>query len=220
MVVLTVYMNNREHSWKHVVLKKPHGMHESVQQLSVVVADIDRVRRREGTCNVLVFGPPTYADFWMQHNPGGRTVFLDNDMGRIERMRKRNSNITAFPVTYHTQVRRDMDKFADKADWASLNMQLDPSVRNAVWHVIIVNGPEGFCATCPGRFQPLYMSSVLTRPPDALTVVNDCQRDLEATFAPRFLGADAIVMAIPRKRYAGLVRTVQCYFRPNMAPKT
>ena len=216
MVVLMLLINETDTSWKQVMVQRPAGMPESREQLAVTVTDIDRVRRRDGSCNVLVFGLTTHAHFWMQHNPGGMTVFLDEDMDSIERMQKRMPDLVAYPVSYHTQIQRDMNKFRSPTDWALLHMQLHPSVRDVVWNVVIVNGPAGYCLHCPGRFQSLYMSSVLKRPPDGLTVVDDCQRKLESTFAPLFLGNESIFLAIPRTR--ALTRHVQCFFRPNMAP--
>ena len=44
-----------------------------------------------------------------------------------------------------------------------LRMDLPPSVSLMEWDIIIVDGPAGFNAAAPGRFQSLFMAAHLPR---------------------------------------------------------
>lgn len=215
--VFTLVSLPTDNVWKQYVIDH-RATSFSREQLTVIVTDIERVRRREGFCNVLLFGLDSSVSFWLKTNYKGKTVFLNDDFAKIERVRNKYQNVSIYPVTYHTQLRRDKDKYKEKEDWAGLLMQLNPDVRDEIWHVVIVDGPAGHCLQCPGRFQSLYMSSILKRSPDALTVVDDCERPVDATFALQFFGKQALFLAVPRNRFLGLHPTVQCYYRSDNSP--
>lgn len=175
-------------------------MQLSLAQVAPVVAEIERVRFDGRACNVLVFGVGHDAPLWARANRHGTTVFVEDSEPWARAMR--SHNLTIYTVTYSTSMGLDDGLFlqlseAQRAE--QLWMNLPPSVLRTTWDIVIVDGPSGYHAEAPGRFQSLFMAARLPRPRDALTVVDDCNRPVERTYADAFLGAHNLFMAIPRR---------------------
>ena len=92
-------------------------------------------------------------------------------------------------------------------------------IRSTSWDIAIVDGPGGYKGD-PGRIQSLYAATELTRPPNALTVVDDCERQVVRTYADLFYGPGTLFLAVPRSPrfvpslynavYGG---NLQCFYR-------
>jgi hypothetical protein len=66
------------------------------------------------------------------------------------------------------------------------------------WDIVIVDGPSGYHKGEPERIQSLYAATELTRPPSALTVVDDCERQVVRTYADLFYDPDTLFLAVLR----------------------
>lgn len=198
----------------------PDDMQQSPNQVAVTVGEIERVTRRYGTCNLLVFGSGFDSHFWAQQNRAGLTVFLEHDVNWLSTVRAKWPGLAIFHVTYKTQIERDRDKYLDPATWHELGMQLPDIVTQTMWNIIIVDGPDGFSTNSHGRFQTLYASFMLDRSPDALIVVDDCDREVEWKYANLFFGQQSLFLAVPRdSRYVSTHlywvygQNIQCFYR-------
>jgi uncharacterized protein (TIGR01627 family) len=181
-----------------VLLPDPR-MQQSLGQVSITVGEVERVRRAAGQCALLVFGVGFDSGFWMQVNGGGRTEFLEDDAAWAQRVRAHVPNISVHLVQYHTKMGRDDERYVDPRTWHALDMALPWEVRATAWDVVIVDGPAGYAAGTPGRIQSLYAAATLRRPPNALTVVDDCDRRVEGRYADLFFGRAALVQKVARE---------------------
>ena len=173
-------------------------MQQSRTQVTVTVAEIERVQRRRGRCNLLVFGVGFDTEFWMRMNVHGLTVFLEDNAMWMYYTQNRVPNATIFPVSYTTELGVDDEGYLETSSWSSLRMGLPSIVSETEWDIVIVDGPAGYKNGDPGRIQSLYTAATLYRPFDALTVIDDCERWVERTYADLFLGAHRLFLTVSR----------------------
>ena len=143
-------------------LELPHGMQMSREQVAVAVAEIERIRREGRECKLLVFGVGHDAPFWAHANRHGVTVFLEDSLPWASAFK----NLTIHAVTFSTRMGGDDGRFlrlSEAQREVQLRMDLPPSVSLMEWDIIIVDGPAGFNAAAPGRFQSLFMAAHLPR---------------------------------------------------------
>jgi uncharacterized protein (TIGR01627 family) len=199
---------------RHVPLKRAAGMQQREAQVQKTLAEILDVTQRRGRCNLLIFGFGYDPSFWSYANPNGTTAFLEDSQERIDRiiMRHVGRPLTVHKVQYTTQMKRDEKKFQNSSNWPSLQMQLPAQVLSTSWDVIIVDAPRGF-GSHPGRWQSIYMAAHLKRPPNSLTVVDDCERPLESSFANAIFGRERLEERIGRPRSKLVKDNQQCYYR-------
>lgn len=145
-------------------LQLPHRMQLSREQVAVTVAEIERIRREGRECKLLVFGVGHDAPFWAHANRHGVTVFLEDSLPWASAMRSKN--LTVHAVAFSTRMGGDDGRFLQLSEAqreVQLRMDLPPSVTLTEWDIIIVDGPAGFNAAAPGRFQSLFMAAHLPR---------------------------------------------------------
>ena len=200
---------------RQVPLKRPANMQQSEAQVQKTLAEILDVTQRRGRCNLLIFGFGYDSSFWSYANPNGTTVFLEDSQEWIDRiiMHHVGRPLTVHKVQYTTQMKRDEKKFQNSSNWPSLQMQLPAQLLSTSWDVIIVDAPRGFAGSHPGRWQSMYMAAHLKRPPNALTVVDDCERPLESSFANAIFGRERLEERIGRPRSKLVHDNQQCYYR-------
>lgn len=211
--------------WNGHMLHLSDNMQQVDQQVYVTVAEIQRVRNLRGSCNLLIFGVGFDSIFWTNVNVGGHTVFLEDNAQWATYVKEQAPHINVYQVVYHTQVGRDDKLYLSPDSWPNLTMQVyglnaSIDITTTTWDVVIVDGPGGFGKGEPGRIQPLYTAIELARPPNTLTVVDDCEREVVRTYADLFYGPGALFLAVPRAPrfvpslynpvYGG---NLQCFYR-------
>lgn len=195
-------------------------MQQSQTQVTVTVAEIERVQRQRARCNLLVFGVGFDTAFWMQMNSHGVTVFLEDNVEWLDSVQTKVPNATIYSVSYTTELGMDDEAYLEPSSWPQLQMGLPSVVLETEWDIVIVDGPAGYKNGDPGRIQSLYTAATLYRPFDALTVVDDCDRWLERTYADLFLGAHRLFLTVSRpmrfvwSRYNPIYGgNQQCFYR-------
>jgi hypothetical protein len=197
------------------------------QEVAVMLGEIRGVLDRRNRCNLLIFGLNDDASFWRDVNPllktvflGNplvKTVFLENSQKQVDKMvRKHGKSLTVLKVEYTTRMGREMmQNFQDRALWPSLRLRLPDAVESTEWDIVIVDGPHGGQKSEPGRWQSIYTAAHLWRPANALTVVEDCERKVESTFARLVFAESNLQRSLwrPAGQTHHANTSVQCYFR-------
>jgi len=162
----------------------PPGMQQSEKQISRTAQELVGTRGK----NLLVFGLRNDSEFWARKiNPGGRTVFIENDGNWFKKISRRCPELEAYMSSYHTRV-GDFEQYKDERRWSELYMHgLPRSVLAEEWDVVLVDAPPGYKQDLPGRFQSIYMASILGKQ-GGLIVVDDCERRVEKYFQAALLG--------------------------------
>ena len=79
---------------------------------------------------------------------------------------------------------------------------LPDEVLSLAWDVILVDAPQGFRHSTPGRMKSIYTAAVLgRRATDVEVLVHDCDRTVERVYSDRFLGPDRMLSQIDRLRH-------------------
>jgi hypothetical protein len=132
--------------------------------------------------NVLVFGCGNDSRLWHQINRNGRTVFLEHDAKWLASVRRQWPELEVHEVTYAGRTVGD----SLPIDEAALAKFAVPAVLAGVpWAVIVVDSPQGYRVTQPGRSLPIYWAAEVATP-STHVFVDDYDRALERAYADRF----------------------------------
>ncbi|KAI4343605.1 hypothetical protein L6164_010939 [Bauhinia variegata] len=154
-------------------------------------------------CNLLIFGfQPQYLDLSLA-NVAGSTIFLEDDPGKIRRVRITSNSTRIYKVEYNMKgkeaykllqhARQDPDcapntRQLQKSKCKLALKNLPAEVYKKNWDVIIVDGPSGDAPEAPGRMATIYTASVLARKGNITSVVvHDVDRMIEKWFSWEFL---------------------------------
>jgi glucuronoxylan 4-O-methyltransferase len=152
-----------------------------------------------GGCDFLVFGVGNDSRLWLEANPQGRTVFLEDSEYWARGARNRLPRIDIRSVQYYTTRSQWRELLA--GDPERLTLELPEDVIAGSWDVILVDAPAGFSDECPGRMKSLYMASVLARTGGADVLVHDCDRVVERVYCDHFLGKLTLRRELDRMRH-------------------
>ncbi|CAN8238598.1 unnamed protein product [Cochlearia groenlandica] len=159
-------------------------------------------------CNFLVFGLGRDSLMWASLNPGGTTVFLEEDPEWIAAVLKDAPFLRAHHVRYRTQLSQS-DKIIstyksepkclpDNAYPIRYNEKcplaltsLPDEFYDTEWDLIMVDAPKGYFPTAPGRMAAIFSSAIMARnrKGDGTTHVflHDVDRKVEKAYANEFL---------------------------------
>ncbi|KAL3614239.1 hypothetical protein CASFOL_042313 [Castilleja foliolosa] len=174
------------------------------------------IRRCAVPCNLLVFGISHETLLWnaLNHNGGGRTVFVDESNYLISKLEERHPSIEAYDIQFTTKVSELYDlieyyKREISADCRPVQNLLFSDCKLAVndlpnhiydvaWDVILVDGPRGYFAAAPGRMMAIYSAGVLARSKRGGAVethvfVHEFEREAERVCAYEFLCKENLV---------------------------
>ena len=154
----------------------------------------------KGYCNMLVFGVGRDSFLWMELNPGGKTVFLEDQEFWLQHVVEQLPKIQAYQVNYHTK-RFQWRHFLNNP--RALLMTLPEKILNTRWDIILVDGPTGCDNTTPGRMQSIYMAALLAHQKNshADVFIHDCDREVEAAYSNKFFRDDYLKTTIDRLRH-------------------
>ncbi|GFP88387.1 glucuronoxylan 4-o-methyltransferase 1, partial [Phtheirospermum japonicum] len=185
------------------------------QTLREITVTLD-VLKSVGPCNFLVFGLGRDSLMWAALNPGGTTLFLEENPNWVQATLKDAPGLHADVVPYRTKL-SEADELlqhyrAEPSCWANnsflrgntkcrlaLNM-LSDQVYDTEWDTIMIDAPRGYFPEAPGRMAAIYSAAVMARKRSKSGVthvfVHDVERRVEATYAEMFLCKKHLVKAV------------------------
>lgn len=166
------------------------------------------VLRERAPCNFLVFGLGLDSQMWNAFNPGGTTLFLEEDPKWLKNVLQEAPFLRANYIKYRTQL-TEADhllksyKFEPDCNPArgiplkenercklALNM-LPDEVYDTEWDLIMIDAPKGYFPEAPGRMAAIYSAAVMARnrkgPGGTHVYLHDVDRKIEKTYAEEFL---------------------------------
>ncbi|GER44784.1 hypothetical protein STAS_21688 [Striga asiatica] len=186
------------------------------QTLPEITVTLD-VLRSVAPCNFLVFGLGHDSLMWASLNPGGTTLFLEEEPNWIIKVLNDAPGIRAEAVSYRTQVSeatqllnrhyRDeptcwaQNSFLRGNDKCRLALNtLSDNVYGTEWDAIMIDAPRGYFPEAPGRMAAIYLAAVMARQrKKAGTIhvfVHDVDRPVERDYARSFLCEKNLVGAV------------------------
>ncbi|KAE8721756.1 1-deoxy-D-xylulose 5-phosphate reductoisomerase [Hibiscus syriacus] len=163
-------------------------------------------------CNLLVFGLQSqYLDL-ASMNAGGITLFLEDDLYRISKIKSDSNRTRIYKVKYQVPAKKayKLLKHArgNPACNPSINLLQQSSCKLALtdlpkqvyelkWDVVVVDGPIGDTPDAQGRMSTIYTASMLARAAGNTTnvMVHDVHRTIEKWFSWEFLCEENMVSA-------------------------
>ncbi|XP_062196902.1 arabinogalactan O-methyltransferase 1-like [Phragmites australis] len=182
---------------------------QSRQEISLSLA----VLRRRAPLRLLVFGLGHDSRLWHALNPGGATVFLEEDPEWYRVVRAQSPFLRAHLVSYRTRLDHADSLLATYkkhpaclpgADGANATVRvrgnsacplalhnLPSEVYETEWDMIMVDAPKGYFAAAPGRMAAIWTASAMARARrgegDTDVFLHDVDRRVEKVFAQEFL---------------------------------
>src|SRR6185369_9391883 len=133
--------------------------------------------------NFLVFGVGNDSVFWQGLNPGGRTVFIEDNPEWFAKVKESLPAIEAYLIQYPTK----------RYEWwgllshpEKLFLKLPPEIQGVAWDAILVDAPNGHIDTAPGRMCSIYTAAQIVKPGGDI-FVHDCTRKVEKMYSNIFL---------------------------------
>ncbi|KAF8656040.1 hypothetical protein HU200_060833 [Digitaria exilis] len=171
------------------------------------------VLRRRAPLRLLVFGLGRDSSLWHALNPGGATVFLEEDPAWYRVVRAQSPSLRAHLVAYRTrldQADRLLATYRNhpaclpgsgenathlrvRGNWAcplALH-NLPPEVYETEWDMVMIDAPKGYFAAAPGRMAAIWTAAAMARARrgegDTDVFLHDVDRKVEKAFAEEFL---------------------------------
>ena len=139
--------------------------------------------------NLLVWGLGNDSPFW-HHSTKGRVIFIEHEGIWLKKIMSRYPFLRTYRVNYTTLLFETFDKYINHSEiWSDLDLrsQLPPFVKRTPWNVILVDAPQGYGASNPGRYQSIYTSSLLAQS-GTHVFVDDFERKVEREYSLKMLG--------------------------------
>ncbi|XP_072981742.1 arabinogalactan O-methyltransferase 2 [Typha angustifolia] len=176
------------------------------------------VLRRRSPCNFLVFGLGHDSRLWSALNPGGATLFLEEDPEWFKSVMAKTPTLNAAIVRYRTRLDeadRLLKTYKSEPDclppraYLKGNQRcrlalanLPAEVYEREWDAIMIDAPKGYFASAPGRMAAIYSAAVMARnrrgAGDTDVFLHDVNRNVEKVFAMEFLCAKYRVGGVGR----------------------
>jgi glucuronoxylan 4-O-methyltransferase len=171
-----------------------HGLNIQMhaQELNHILSVLELKR----PCALVVFGLGNDSILWSEANPGGRTLFIEDDAYWDRVIRERHPSLRSALVRYDTQA---SDWREDVARAPAL--ELPTPVGDHAWDIVLVDGPAAYAPEKPGRVQSVLAARQLVADTGTI-LVHDCDRHAERAICAELLGHMAL---------AGQVQTLRHY---------
>lgn len=191
------------------------------QSVAEIKISLDVIKSLGRPCNFLVFGLGHDSLMWASFNPGGNTVFLEEDPKWVHSILKDAPGLRAHTVRYRTQL-RDAKKLltsyrseatcsAPKAylrgnEACQLALEnLPDEVYETEWDMIMIDAPKGYFAEAPGRMAAVFSAAVMARNRKGSgathVFLHDVDRRVEKVYAQEFLCKKNLVKGVGRLWY-------------------
>ncbi|XP_048566203.1 probable methyltransferase At1g27930 [Triticum urartu] len=171
------------------------------------------VLRHRAPLRLLVFGLGHDSPLWHALNPGGVTVFLEEDPEWYRIVRAQSPFLRAHLVRYRTRLDhadilfRSYKNFPScvpgaDGDGAPLRVRanaecplalhnLPPEVYQNEWDMLMVDAPKGYFPSAPGRMAAIWTAAAMARARrgegDTDVFLHDVDRRVERMYAEEFL---------------------------------
>ncbi|WVZ08230.1 hypothetical protein V8G54_021576 [Vigna mungo] len=177
------------------------------QSVAEIKISLDVIKSLGRPCNFLIFGLGHDSLMWASFNPGGTTVFLEEDPKWVHSILKDAPGLRAHTVRYRTQL-RDADtlltSYRSEATCSPATAylrgnqacklaleNLPNEVYETEWDMIMVDAPKGYFAEAPGRMSAVFSAAVMARNRKEAGVthvfLHDVDRKVEKVYAEEFL---------------------------------
>jgi uncharacterized protein (TIGR01627 family) len=177
------------------------------------------ILKTKSPCNFLVFGLGYDSLMWDSFNPGGTTIFLEEDPKWLASVTKDNPSLQAHVIRYRTQLQQSDDLLKsyakDSICWPSKSLVIKGNDRcklaltglpdvvyDTEWDLIMIDAPRGWYAEAPGRMGAIYSAAVMARNRKGSGVTNvflhDVDRKVEKMYAEKFLCRKFLVNQVGR----------------------
>ncbi|CAM0958750.1 unnamed protein product [Alopecurus aequalis] len=183
------------------------------------------VLRRRAPMRLLVFGLGHDSPLWHALNPGGVTVFLEEDPKWYSVVRARSPHLRAHLVAYRTRLDQadlllhrykgipacvpggadegaEPVKVQGNAACPLALHSLPAEVYDQEWDMLMLDAPKGYFASAPGRMAAVWtaaaMAWVRKGEGDTDVFLHDVNRKVEKAYAEEFLCARFKVAAAGR----------------------
>jgi len=188
------------------------------QSVSEIKISFDVLKTYDRPCNFLVFGLGHDSLMWASFNPGGNTLFLEEDPKWVQTVLKDAPGLRAHTVRYRTQL-REANKLissyrkepmcspskaflrGNKACKLALE-NLPDEVYDTEWDLIMIDAPKGYFAEAPGRMAAVFSAAVMARNRKGSGVthvfLHDVDRRVEKLYADEFLCKKNLVKGVGR----------------------
>ncbi|KAG8089839.1 hypothetical protein GUJ93_ZPchr0011g27603 [Zizania palustris] len=174
------------------------------------------VLRRRAPLRLLVFGLGHDSRLWHALNPGGATVFLEEDPKWYRVVLAQSPFLRAHLVAYRTRLDHadlllssyknypsclpipgagggddDAPRVRGNADCPLALHNLAPEVYDNEWDMVMIDAPKGYFASAPGRMAAVWTAAAMARARrgegDTDVFLHDVDRRVEKAYAQEFL---------------------------------
>jgi len=170
------------------VVRSLNGIQISPRQLRLIMKTI----KGKAPCKLLVFGVGNDSIFWSLLNPGGETVFLEDNPVWFQKITKRLKQVKVYLVDFKTK-RKDWKVLLESP--SLLDFSLPEQVGKHEWDVVVVDAPAGYDDNTTGRMKSIYMASKLVKNQGDI-FVHDCEREIEKIYCNHFLKQENLNLEI------------------------
>ncbi|KAI9125641.1 hypothetical protein K1719_003059 [Acacia pycnantha] len=177
------------------------------QSLSEIRVSFDVLRSLGRPSNFLVYGLGHDSLMWESINPGGTTVFLEEDPKWVQTVLKDAPHLQAHTVYYRTQLKeadrllssyRSEPKCSPEEAYLRGNEKCKLALHNlpdivydTEWDLIMIDAPRGYFPEAPGRMAAIFSAAVMARNRKGSGVthvfLHDVDRKVEKMYAEEFL---------------------------------
>ncbi|KAJ1382064.1 Polysaccharide biosynthesis domain [Sesbania bispinosa] len=188
------------------------------QSVSEIKISFDVLKSFGRPCNFLVFGLGHDSLMWASLNPGGNTLFLEEDPKWVQAVLKDAPGLRAHTVRYRTHLREahklissyrsepmcsPTKAFLRGNQACRLALEnLPDEVYETEWDLIMIDAPKGYYAEAPGRMAAVFSAAVMARNRKGSGVthvfLHDVDRKVEKVYAEEFLCKNNLVKSVGR----------------------
>lgn len=144
-------------------------------------------------CNILVFGVGNDSSLYMDLNPNGKVVFLEDSPYWIDQTTKKFPGIEIYQVSYNTQ-RPQWQELLKEENRHLLHLDIPSFIRSTKWDIILVDAPAGNTNKTPGRMKSIYTAAQLAYDSRNVHVfAHDSDRTVEHHYCKTFFSEENFV---------------------------
>ncbi|XP_057434074.1 probable methyltransferase At1g27930 [Lotus japonicus] len=188
------------------------------QSVSEIKISFDVLKSMGRPSNFLVFGLGHDSLMWASMNPGGNTLFLEEDPKWVQTVLKDEPGLRAHTVRYRTQLREAHALLSSSRSEPACSPNkaflrgnracrlalenLPDEVYETEWDLIMIDAPKGYYAEAPGRMAAVFSAAVMARNRKGSGVthvfLHDVDRKVEKVYAGEFLCKKNLVKGVGR----------------------
>lgn len=174
-------------------MRKINGIILNRDEISAIVSVI----RQKEPQRFLVFGLGNDSLFWWMINRRRTTVFIEGDRDWYELTLEKYPQLDIHLVGYSTNISQWQEMFGSPT---AFDLELPTEVVEGNWDLILVDAPDGWQETSPGRMQSIAVASQLINLGGDV-FVHDCDRWIEKAYSSEYLRNENLIHEVDRLRH-------------------